>query len=447
MENTTIDKIKNFIGNNGNSKGYKFYRIGGEVEDSGIIYCLDTALKSYLNHHHEGNFKILNSGQKHGDCYSSTIAVKGPLNIEEFKHNIDSSGRQATKENLKTKIKVDSINMDKLLMEEIKNDYEEKLRNKEYEIGNFKAQLDDTAKSLEERIKKISSLELEIKNRPKVKFNSVLEALLEGYIGNNEELIFDFVEDYKKLKQNGDIEVFLKKSSEREEFSYLAYLNSKYNLNISSEEELSLSLQKKEEEKDWSMTQKGKELKELERRHKNGYSLLELVKVAGFTSEMIASVRSVVEKNGLAEVQKSIEEYNVQFENEKRIYGEIRDSKDKYKEFKEISEKAIRRKSEKLPILIHPQQEQWKVYAPLALGDEETQKEICEILSYNLKDKSISLIPRVYSETVGEFSLSINPPLENTRLNDLAKKISQLFRENDIINSLCGGARPDIKIN
>src|SRR3989344_6969932 len=123
MENTTIDKIKNFIGNNGNSKGYKFYRIGGEVEDSGIIYCLDTALKSYLNHHHEGNFKILNSGQKHGDCYSSTIAVKGPLNIEEFKHNIDSSGRQATKENLKTKIKVDSINMDKLLMEEIKNDY------------------------------------------------------------------------------------------------------------------------------------------------------------------------------------------------------------------------------------------------------------------------------------------------------------------------------------
>ncbi|MDO8508477.1 MAG: hypothetical protein Q7S27_02210 [Nanoarchaeota archaeon] len=446
METNKADKIKNFIKYNGNSKKYSFYEIGGEVKDMGINFGLNRAAKSYLENHHCGRYKLLGSSSKRSDYFSLIIAVEDDLHIEELKHSIDNSGRQPTKKNLKAEVEIKSINPTEILVNGIEECYAEKLRVKEQEIDSLKSRIDDKAKSLEDKEKRINSLELEIKNRPKEKFNSLLEAVLDGYIGNNDELMYNFIEDYKKLKENSDVDLFLKESSGISEFSYLTYLKRKYNLGFSSEQELSSFLQKREEEKDWSMVQRGKELKELERLHMNDRSLLELVKLSGFTDELISSVKGVVEKNRLAEVQELIKAYKNQFDSEKRVYEKIKSSRGEYEDFKGVLERAVERKSEKLPVLIHKRGERLKIYTPLALGDEALQMEMGEVLSYNLIREPISLIPKIYSENVGEFNILVNPSLGNTGLNNLAKRIFQLLKQNDIINALAGGVNPYLKV-
>src|SRR3989344_829858 len=445
------------------TKPYVRYKIDGEVHDKGGAYAVKTAILNHIKNRNL-NWRLINFVPTSSHL-SALLEISDytqlDVDIPELLHSINESGRQPSKPAYRAKLTIEPVPFEAYVENEIRQQYEEQLGKKEHHIKALSQECEEQQKIMREKNmqytkledsckehqllltgkdREISSLESKLEKLSIRDTNSLVKTLLEGYVAPN-EVIFEVVENYLTLKNNDDVDLFIKFEGEMP--TYLNYLNSKYNKSFFSEEEI-LSKIKEADSLKWEETEEGKNLLDLKKKYSNDLSFLELAKRSELSYKMIDSIRGVVEMNNLAGTDQSLESYQKKLQAEKKVYEDMKNSKLSYTGFYNVCSLSEQRRNNesKLPLLAHLSgfSSLFKIYAPIFDKGLNLHQSLQEIFQRSFPENKLSC--KCLSDNVAEFSLNIGEKYKPLSSSELIKSTYDSIKNNDILKVL--GVRLDV---
>lgn len=351
---------------------YIIYEITANIHDKGIGYSIKKAVQTFLATH---NLEArVTDFEAHSDRMSARLEIfyNGNLDINAraLLDHINNSGQLPTRNTHKPEITIvplerdetptivqsaDNISWQKTL-EKVQAEFEAYKKQHETEIGQKEQTIQYLSDSLNERQKVIGRQGKEIKileeriasAKPSV-FNAPSDAIINTYLPRSEELVFEVAADFVSINENKEREAI-----QKTDCTLFDYLRTIHGINFTTEQEYSSW---KEKMKTPFYVESA--LNEYETKKKEIFAEKELLNIAqekGVSGELLEFLKNKVEKSEetIKVIDENIKTTKESYQKEKQKYDKINEIENRFKQFKQIQEKAHDRKLQHatLPVLV-----------------------------------------------------------------------------------------------
>lgn len=351
---------------------YVIYEITASIHDKGIGYSIKKAVNTFLATH---NLEArVTDFEAHSDRMSAKLEIfyNGNLdiNVRALLDHINNSGQLPTKNTHKPEITIEPMDRDETptivqsadniswqkTLEKVQAEFEAYKNQHETEIGQKEQTIQYLSDSLNERQKVISRQGKEIKlleeriasAKPSV-FNAPSDAIINTYLPRSEEAIFEVTLDFASITDNKEREAV-----QKSDCTLFDYLRMVHGINFTTEQEYSSWKEKMNTPSYVEST-----LNEYETKKKEIFAEKELLNIAqekGVSGELLDFLRNKVENSEetIKVIDENIKTTKDSYQKEKQKYDKINEIEDRFKQFKQIQEKAHDRKLQHatLPVLI-----------------------------------------------------------------------------------------------
>jgi uncharacterized coiled-coil protein SlyX len=353
-------------------KPYVIYEINASLHDKGVGYSIKKAVNAFLATH---NLEArVTDFEAHSDRMSARLEVfdNGNLdmNARALLDHINNSGQLPTKNTHKPEITIIPIERDETpkivqsadnilwqkTLEKIQHEFDEYKKQHETERTQKEQTIQYLSDSLNERQKVISRQGKEIKileeriasAKPSV-FNAPSDAIINTYLPKSEEAVFEVAADFVSINENKEREAIQK--SDCTIFDYLRII---HGMNFTTEQDYSLWKEKMSTPSYVQST-----ITEYESKKNEIIAEKELLNIAeqkGVSGELLEFLKNKVAKSEetLKKIDENIKTTKETYQKEKEKYEKINEIENRFKQFKQIQEKAHERKLQHatLPVLV-----------------------------------------------------------------------------------------------